>query len=92
VLLKTEPLDEDQLDFAFATDVLSGWKPNEESDAALWKRMEIMVHLLALFTSVFAGTNAHSQRPSATASSWEAFCEKHWSRFEHFFSSQTART
>jgi hypothetical protein len=51
VLLKTEPLDEDQLDFAFATDVLSSWKPNEENDAALWKRMETMVHLLALFAS-----------------------------------------
>lgn len=41
--MKMEPLDEDQLDFAFATEVLSGWKPNEESDVALWKRMETMV-------------------------------------------------
>jgi len=64
--VKMEPLDEDQLDFAFVTEVLSGWKPYEESDVELWKRMETM-------------------RPSATASSWEAFCEKHWSRFEHFF-------
>lgn len=46
VLVKTEPLGEDQLDFAFATEVLSGWKPDEESDAALWKRMETMVRLL----------------------------------------------
>ena len=43
VLVKTEPLDEDQLDFAFATDILSGWNANEESDAALWKRMGSMV-------------------------------------------------
>lgn len=43
VLVKTEPLDEDQLDFVFVTEVLSGWKPHEETDAALWKRMETMV-------------------------------------------------
>lgn len=43
VSVKTEPLDEDQLDFAFATDILSGWNANEESDAALWKRMGSMV-------------------------------------------------
>ena len=43
VSVKTEPLDEDQLDFAFAADVLAGWNANEESDAALWKRMESMV-------------------------------------------------
>jgi len=43
VRVKSEPLDEDQLDFAFATNVLSGWNANEESDAALWKRMESMV-------------------------------------------------
>jgi hypothetical protein len=46
VLVKTEPLDEDQLDFAFATQVLSGWKPHEESDAELWKRMETIVRSL----------------------------------------------
>ena len=50
VLVKTEPLDEDQLDFAFAADILTSWNANEESDAALWKRMESMVHSL-----VFAG-------------------------------------
>jgi len=66
-------LEDDQLDFAFATEVLSGWNANEESDAALWKRME-------------------SIRPSTTALSWEAFCEKHWSRFEHFFASKSAQT
>jgi len=43
VRVKSEPLDEGQLDFAFATNVLSGWNANEESDAALWKRMESMV-------------------------------------------------
>jgi len=48
VLVKTEPLDEDQLDFAFAADVLASWNANEESDAALWKRMESMVHSLVL--------------------------------------------
>ena len=48
VPVKTEPLDDDQLDFAFATDVLSGWNANEESDAELWKRMEIMVCSLVL--------------------------------------------
>lgn len=72
VLVKTEPLGEDQLDFAFATEVLSGWKPNEESDAALWKRMETM-------------------RSSASSSSWEVFCEKHWSRFEHFFTNKSTQ-
>lgn len=71
IVVKTEPMDEDDLDFAFATEVLSAWKPNEENDAALWKRMDNM-------------------RPSATAPSWEAFCTKHWSRFDHFFS-RTAR-
>lgn len=52
VLVKTEPLDEDQLDFAFATDVLSRWNANEECDAALWKRMESMVSSL-VFSSGF---------------------------------------
>ena len=84
VSVKTEPLDEDQLDFAFVTEVLSGWKPNEESDAALWKRMETMVCSL-VFSLGLRAPNPRFQRPSATASSWEAFCEKHWSRFEHFF-------
>ena len=46
VSIKTEPLDDDQLDFAFATNVLSGWNANEESDVALWKRMESMVRSL----------------------------------------------
>ena len=43
ILVKTESLDDDQLDFAFAADVLASWNADEESDAALWKRMEIMV-------------------------------------------------
>ena len=47
VRVKTEPLDGDQLDFAFATELLSGWRPNEESDAELWKRMETIVCSLA---------------------------------------------
>jgi len=72
VVVKAEPMDEDQLDFAFAVEMLSGWNANEESDAALWKRME-------------------SIRPSATAPSWEAFCEKNRSRFEHFFASKSAQ-
>lgn len=72
ILVKTEPLEDDQLDFAFATEVLSTWKPNEECDAELWKRMETM-------------------RPSVTAPSWGAFCEKHWSRFEHFFADKHAQ-
>ena len=52
VVVKTEPLDEDQLDFAFAVDMLSGWNANEESDAALWKRMESMVRA-SVFSSFF---------------------------------------
>ena len=43
IVVKTEPMDEDQLDFVFATEMLANWKPNEESDVALWKRMETMV-------------------------------------------------
>ena len=43
VVVKTEFLDEDQLDFAFAVEMLSKWNANEESDAALWNRMETMV-------------------------------------------------
>lgn len=39
-------MDEDQLDFAFAVEMLSGWNANEESDAALWKRMESVVRVL----------------------------------------------
>jgi len=66
-------LEDDQLDFAFATEMLSGWNANEESGAALWKRMETM-------------------RTSTTAPSWEAFCEKHWSRFEHFFANKPTQT
>lgn len=49
VSVKAEPLDDDQLDFAFATDVLSSWNANEESDAALWKRMESMVRSLVFY-------------------------------------------
>ena len=45
VLAKVEPSDED-LDFAFAVDILSRWNPNEENDAALWKRMETTVRSL----------------------------------------------
>lgn len=48
VSVKTEPQDEDQLDFMFATEVLSNWKPEEETDAALWKRMETMVRSQAV--------------------------------------------
>jgi len=44
--VKAEPLDEDQLDFVFAADVLASWNADEESDAALWKRMENMVRSL----------------------------------------------
>lgn len=47
ILVKMEPLEDDQLDFAFATEVLSGWNANEESDAELWKRMESTVRSLA---------------------------------------------
>ena len=54
VVIKTEPLDEDQLDFAFAVDILSGWNADEESDAALWKRMESTVRVL-VFSSFFDG-------------------------------------
>ena len=43
VLVKAEALDDDQLDFAFAANILDGWNANEESDEALWKRMESMV-------------------------------------------------
>jgi archaellum component FlaD/FlaE len=43
VPVKMEPLDEVQLDLAFAADVLSSWNPNEESDEALWNRMEATV-------------------------------------------------
>ena len=46
VMIKAEPMDEDQLDFAFAVEMLSGWNANEESDAALWKRMESVVRVL----------------------------------------------
>jgi hypothetical protein len=46
VVVKTEPLDDDQQDFAFATDVLSSWNANYESDEALWKRMGSMVRYL----------------------------------------------
>jgi hypothetical protein len=59
VVVKTEPLDEDHLDFAFATEVLSGWKPNEESDAALWKRMETMACSL-VFSRVFGVADERS--------------------------------
>ena len=59
VPVKTEPLDEDNLDFAFATGVLSGWNPNEESDAALWKRMETTVCSL-VFSLRLRATNAFS--------------------------------
>lgn len=52
VVVKSEPLDEDQLDFAFAVDMLSGWNANEESDAALWRRMENLVRTL-VFPWVF---------------------------------------
>jgi hypothetical protein len=43
VPVKMEPLEEVQLDLAFAADVLSSWNPNEESDEALWNRMEATV-------------------------------------------------
>jgi hypothetical protein len=52
VVVKTEPLDEDQLDFAFAVDMLNGWNADEESGAALWRRMESMVGAL-VFSSGF---------------------------------------
>ena len=55
VLVKTEPLDEDQMDFAFAADVLASWNANEESDAALWKRMESMVHSLVFSSGLRDG-------------------------------------
>jgi hypothetical protein len=54
--VKMEPLDEDQFDFAFATEVLSGWMPNEESDVALWKRMETMVRSLTFVPSGLWGS------------------------------------
>jgi len=41
-------MDEDQLDFAFAVEMLSRWNANEESDAALWKRMENVVRIRCL--------------------------------------------
>ena len=43
VVVKTESLDEDQLDFAFAAEILTNWNPNEEGDAALWERMKTTV-------------------------------------------------
>lgn len=52
ILVKMEPLDDDQLDFAFAADVLASWNANEESDAALWKRMESMVCSLVFFSGL----------------------------------------
>jgi len=55
VVVKTEPLDEDQMDFAFATQVLSGWNANEESDVALWKRMESMVSSMVCSLSFWVG-------------------------------------
>ena len=90
VSVKMEPLDEDELDVAFATEVLSGWNPNEESDAALWKRMETTVCSLT-FSLGPRAANARSQRPCATAPSWEVYCEKHWSRFELFFETKSTR-
>ena len=90
VLVKTEPLEEDELDFAFATEVLSGWNPNEESDAALWKRMETTVCSL-IFPWRPRAANVRSQWPSATELSWEAYCVKHWSRFELFFVAKSIR-
>lgn len=53
MVVKTEPLDDDQLDFAFAVEMLSGWNANEENDAALWKRMESMVCAPVFFSFLF---------------------------------------
>ena len=91
VLVKTEPSDEDQLDFAFAADVLASWNANEESDAALWKRMESMVHSL-VFSSGLRDANTRPQRPCSSAPSWDVFCERHRSRFEHFFATRSTWT
>ena len=90
LLVKTEPLDDDHLDFALATEVLLSWEPTEESEAALWKRMNTMVRSLAFFLGLLA-INVQFQRSCATASSWEEFCDKHWSRFERFFDSISTR-
>ena len=43
VVVKTVFLDEDQLDFAFAVEMLSKWNSKEESDASFWNRMDNMV-------------------------------------------------
>ena len=82
-LVKTELLDDNHLDFAFAIEVLLSWNPNEENGAALWKRMETMVRSLAVFLGLLV-INVQFQRSCATASSWEEFCEEHWSWFERF--------
>ena len=42
-------MDEEGLDFTFVAGILRDWNPKEESDAALWKRMENTV----CFPSVF---------------------------------------
>ena len=47
ILVKTEPLEDVELDFFFAAGVLSAWKPDEECDEELWKRMETTVCPLA---------------------------------------------
>lgn len=54
-MVKMEPMEEDQLDFAFAAEVLSKWNANEESDAALWKRMESMVRALVVSLGLLEG-------------------------------------
>lgn len=54
-VVKTELLDEDQLDFAFAVEMLSKWNANEESDAALWNRMETIVGARFLPRRLFGG-------------------------------------
>lgn len=87
VSVKAEPLDDDQLDFVFATEVLSSWNANEESDAELWKRMESLV-CSQYFPRFFGTTNARIQKSCTSAPSWEVFCEKHRSRFEHFFANK----
>ena len=49
IQVKTEPVEAEELDFSFAAEVLSTWKPNEECDAELWKRMETTVFPLVFY-------------------------------------------
>lgn len=55
VVVKTEFPDEDQLDFAFAVEMLSKWNSKEESDESLWKRMETMVGVRFSSGRLFVG-------------------------------------